>query len=120
MSRAPAVVLEELGAAMRQMTERADAYAIARRSLAKCKADYEKAMSSQLVALRDEYRESGERLPSEEMRRAICHRRIGDEYPILLAAEAEADAVERLTRIDQAYVSALQSELRYLQTTELL
>lgn len=120
MDRPPSLVLAELGRAMADMSERGKEYAVARRSLARAKADYEKAMSAELVKLRDEYRTSGERLPSEEMRKAICHQRISQEYPILLAAEAESDAVERLLRVDQALVSGLQSELRYLQATELL
>lgn len=118
--RPPALVLTELGRAMREMVERGQSYAAARRTLATAKGEYEQAMSKELVRLRDEYRTSGERLPSEEMRRAICHQRIGDEYPLLLAAEAECDAMERLLRVDQTHCSGLQSELRFLQATELM
>ena len=118
MDRPPASVVKELYTAEREMVERGQAYARARRTLARCKGEYELAMSKQLVGLRDEYRTSGDRLPSEEMRRAICHQKIGDEYPMLLAAEAETDALDRLLRVDQAVVSGLQSELRFLQVTE--
>lgn len=118
--RPPAMVLAELGRAMREMVERGQAYAMARRTLATAKGEYERAMSRELVKLRDSYRQSGERLPSEEMRRAICHQQIGDEYPLLLAAEAECDAMERLLRVDQTHCSGLQSELRFLQQTELM
>jgi hypothetical protein len=114
------MVLTELGRAMREMVERGQAYAAARRTLATAKAEYERAMSRELVKLRDSYRQSGERLPSEEMRRAICHQEITDEYPLLLAAEAECDAMERLLRVDQTRCSGLQSELRFLQQTELM
>lgn len=120
MDRPPASVVKELYTAEREMVERGQQYARARRTLAMCKGEYEKAMSRQLVGLRDEYRTSGDRLPSEEMRRAICHQKIGDEYPMLLAAEAETDALDRLLRVDQAVVSGLQSELRFLQATELM
>ena len=41
-------------------------------------------------------------------------------YPLLLAAEAECDAMERLLRVDQTHCSGLQSELRFLQATELM
>lgn len=118
--RPPAIVLAELGRAMRVMTERAEEYAQARRAVATFKGEYDQAMSTELVKLRDEYRSSGERLPSEEMRRAICHQRVGDQYRLMLAAEAEHEALARLVRSDSDLVSGLQSELRFLQTTELL
>lgn len=120
MSRPPAVVLDELNVAMGEMVNRGKAYAAARRTLAIARADYDRAMTKELTTLRHEYREAGERLPSEEMRRAICHSRIGDEYEVLLAAEAENETMERLLRADQSRISGIQTELKYLQTTELL
>ena len=51
---------------MREMTERANGYASARRLLATSKGEYEKAMSKELVHLRDEYRKAGEPVDSRE------------------------------------------------------
>jgi NTP pyrophosphatase (non-canonical NTP hydrolase) len=115
--RTPATLLRELAEEMRELSEAADSYGRARRKLAQSQVNYERAMTEQLIALQSEYRTAGERLPGEEMRKAICHDRIEDELrDFLLISEAEVEALDKFIRVKTAVVSALQSELSFLRT----
>ena len=115
--RTPARLLDELATEMRELSEAAESFSQARRTLARCQYTYERQMAEQLINLQDEYREAGERLPGEEMRRAICHSRMSDdERSNLLMSEAEVDALEKIIRVKTSVVSALQSELSFLRT----
>jgi hypothetical protein len=115
--RVPAVLLAELAKEVTELSEASEGFGRARRTLARCQYVYEQAMAEKLIALRDETRESGERLPGEEMRRAICHSQMSDdERSNLLMSEAEVDALEKFIRVKTAVVSALQSELSFLRT----
>lgn len=115
--RTPAVLLRELAEEMRELSEAADQYGRARRKLALSQGNYERAMTEQLIALQAEYRNAGERLPGEEMRKAICHDRIDAELrDYLLISEAEVEALDKFIRVKTAMVSALQSELSFLRT----
>ena len=115
--RTPAMLLQELGTEMRELTEAGESFSRARRVLARCQYTYEQGMSVQLITLRDEYQSAGERLPGEEMRKAICHSKMSDdERSNLLMSEAEVDALEKIIRVRTCVVSALQSELSFLRT----
>ena len=115
--RTPAMLLSELGTEMRELQDSADSFSKARRILARCQYKYEQKMAERLIEIKDEYANSGERLPGEEMRRAICHSRMSDdERSNLLMSEAEVDALEKMIRVRTAVVSALQSELSFLRT----
>ena len=112
--RTPASLLRELGEEMRELSEAAEAFGQARRTLARCETIYERRMTEKLIELQSEYRESGERLPGEEMRKAICHSRLtDDERANLLIAEAEVAA---LIRVKTTVISGIQSELSFMRT----
>lgn len=115
--RTPASLLRELSEEMRELSEAAEAFGQARRTLARCQTVYERRMTEKLIELQAEYRESGERLPGEEMRRAICHSRLtDDERTQLLISEAEVEALDKFIRVKTTVVSALQSELSFMRT----
>lgn len=81
---------------------------------------YEMAMGKALIALRDEYKQSGERMPAEDLRKAIAHSRIPDKtYATYLTSTAKVDAMTARTRAitaamngRQSVLSALKEELR--------
>lgn len=115
--RTPAALLLELSEEMRLLSEAADDFGRARRKLAVAQVQYERAMTEKLIELQAEYRNSGERLPGEEMRKAICHDRLDPELrEQLLIAEAEVEALDKFIRVKTAVVSALQSELSFMRT----
>jgi hypothetical protein len=115
--RTPASLLRELAEEMRELSEAAESFGQARRALARAKTLYEQRMTEKLIELQEEYRESGERLPGEEMRRAICHSRLDeDERANLLIGEAEVEALDKYIRVKTAVVSAIQSELSFMRT----
>lgn len=115
--RTPAVLLRELSGELRELSEAGEKFGPSRRKLALAQAQYERTMAEKLIELQSEYRESGERLPGEEMRKAICHDRMDEELrDQLLICEAEVDALEKFIRVKTVVVSALQSELSFLRT----
>lgn len=115
--RTPAVLLRELAEELRQLSEAGERFGPSRRKLALAQGAYERTMAEKLIELQSEYRESGERLPGEEMRKAICHDRMeADLRDQLLICEAEVDALEKFIRVKTVVVSALQSELSFLRT----
>ena len=115
--RTPASLLRELGEEMRELSEAAEAFGQARRTLARCETIYERRMTEKLIELQSEYRESGERLPGEEMRKAICHSRLtDDERATLLIAEAEVAALDKFIRVKTTVISGIQSELSFMRT----
>lgn len=115
--RTPASLLRELSEEMRELSDAAEAFGRARRSLARCETIYERRMTEKLIELQAEYRESGERLPGEEMRKAICHSRLtDDERSNLLIAEAEVAALDKFIRVKTTVISGIQSELSFMRT----
>jgi hypothetical protein len=74
--------------------------------------DYVRAFEGELIKIRDEHKESGERLPAEEMRAALAHQRLDRFiYAKHLTAEAHVDALKAYLRALEASTSARQSLL---------
>jgi DNA-binding transcriptional regulator YiaG len=77
---------------------------------------YEQAVQEQLVTLHHESKESGERLPAEDIRRALAHRKVSREvYGAYLASRAEVDALRAWCRATEASLSAKQSLLNAMK-----
>jgi hypothetical protein len=83
---------------------------------AKAAANYERAMQSALLELRDEHAKSGERMPAEDLRRAMAHQRIDRKlYGEHLTAQARVEGGKAYLRALTAAVSARQSVLSALR-----
>lgn len=78
-------------------------------------ADYERAMQTQLIVIYHQAKETGERLPAEDIRRALAHQAINSNtYGNYLEAKAEKEALAVKYRALSAAVSARQSLLKAL------
>jgi hypothetical protein len=73
-----------------------------------------------LVSLVEDYKDSGERLPGEDVRNAMVTKRFREQEPILFGQrrriESEIDRVDRRAKHLQDEISARQSILSYLRT----
>lgn len=86
------------------------------RAVATAEREYEHARSVKLIELMDEYRQAGERLPAEDLRNALVHKRIDKRlYGDWLSAKARADALRASTRAKENALSARQSLLSTLR-----
>lgn len=78
-------------------------------------AAYEKAVQTQLIAIYHKAKEAGERLPAEDIRRALAHQEISNEiYAEFLTTKATKEALQTRYRALSAAVSARQSLLKAL------
>jgi hypothetical protein len=76
---------------------------------------YEKALEKELLTIYHEAKRAGERMPAEDVRRAIAHEQIEDEvYALHLHKKAHLAAQEKLFKGLQAALSARQSLLRFI------
>lgn len=76
---------------------------------------YNRAVEAELVRIFHDHKQSGERIPAEDLRRALAHAAIeGGIYDEYLAAKAELSAREKRYRALAAAVSARQSLLKAL------
>lgn len=81
----------------------------------RAEADYERALQMQLIVIYHRAKESGERMPAEDVRNALAHQAINNEiYAEYLSAKAEKEALQVRYRALQASVSARQSVLKAL------
>ena len=74
--------------------------------------DYERAMQSELITIYDAAKRSGERMPAEDVRRAMAHKAVDHNvYAQFLIKQAEIEALKAWTRTTMAALSAKQSLL---------
>lgn len=77
---------------------------------------YQEARNIALIELMDEYKAAGERLPAEDMRSALVHRRVDKKlYGRYLSAKARTEALRAWTRTRENALSARQSLLSTLR-----
>lgn len=78
--------------------------------------DYEKAVQDALITLYHDAKERGDRLPAEDIRKALSHRQVpAPVYGAFLAKKAEVDALKAWTRTVESSLSARQSLLNALK-----
>lgn len=76
---------------------------------------YEQAFEQELLRIYHDSRRNGERMPAEDVRKALAHENVDDGvYAAHLMAKAELAAQEKLFRGIEKAVSARQSVLRAL------
>ena len=82
---------------------------------------YEEVHQKTLLAIYHEHKESGERLPAEELRRALAHQRMDRHiYAHFLEAKAQVNALQAYIGTLKASVSARQSLLSALRTEAMI
>lgn len=82
------------------------------RELGEVEAEYERAFNRELLVIRDDAVRRGERVPAEDLRRAMAHSAIAPElYARYLRARAAVDAGRAWLRATEAGLSARQSLL---------
>lgn len=73
---------------------------------------YEQAIATELLKIYSESKDAGERLPAEDLRKAMAHSKVkGEVWASYLTAKAKVDAIDKWIKTRQSILSALQSEL---------
>lgn len=94
----------------------ADGLYRATKQAAEAEAVYDEAYEKELLTIYHEAKRAGDRMPAEDVRRAIAHEALDDGiYAAHLLAKAELAAGEKLMKGLLAATSARQSVLRALQ-----
>lgn len=114
--RLPHHVLSDIQAVRGALQELGSQYTAARRELVTAEIAYEKAIAGAIIVLTDKYKRDGERLPAEDVRKALAHNAIDDEvWSKYLEAKAKADSMERMFQVHRSVLSGLQSELNIMR-----
>jgi hypothetical protein len=112
----PATLMGEIHASARAIDAGSKQLGQAIRRLAQTQETYEAAQESALILIRDEAVTAGERVPAEDLRRAMAHRRVPSEiYGAYLQNQAEVDGLKAWLRAQEAALSARQSLLSALR-----
>lgn len=116
MSFDPGEILREVDEGGDAIDQAASEHAEALTAEAYAEAAYDREFESQVLTIYHEAKRNGERLPAEDVRKAIAHDQMDDElYANHLMTKAQAAATEKTLRAVLARVSAKQSVLRALQ-----
>jgi hypothetical protein len=112
----PIVVMEAINHDCRLLDRLGRELADAIRDQATVERDYELAIERVKLELFDEYKSRKERLPAEDMRRALAHQRVNpDLYGRFLMARANANALKAHARTVEAALSGRQTLLGVLR-----
>ena len=85
----PGTLMGEIHAAAVAIDNASRAQGQAIRHLAEAERAYERSFQSALLAIRDEALADGQRLPAEDLRRAMAHKRVPEDiYAVFLRARA--------------------------------
>jgi hypothetical protein len=94
-------------------------YSEARHQLAADELNYQRELGRVYVSLLDpEFRakQGLEKLPAEDMRKAIAHELMGETiWAAFLKSSADVEALDKLIRVEQSNLTGLQSELSQLR-----
>lgn len=78
--------------------------------------NYEKHVQDALITIYHDSKESGQRMPAEDVRTALAHRKVPAEvYGAFLATKAEVDALKAWCRVTESSLSAKQSLLNAMK-----
>jgi hypothetical protein len=114
--RLPAHVLTDIQVVRGELRALGAQYTAARQALVRAEIAYEKAIAGAIIVLTSEYKKSGERLPAEDVRKALAHNAIDDEvWSTYLSTKAQVDSMEKLFKVHQSVLSGLQSELQMMK-----
>ena len=111
----PAQVMEQIDKGAKALDGGGKELGKAITEAAKTELAYKESLEKALLEVRDGYRESGERMPAEDLRLAEAHQKVnGATYAKYLTSKARVDALRAWLRALEAQVSARQSLLRAL------
>ncbi len=112
----PVELINTIARDARRLDEGGRRLANAIQQLADREREYRKSVEDARIRIYHDSKESGERMPAEDIREALAHRQIPSAvYSEFLAAKAEVDALKAWTRTVEHSVSARQSLLAALR-----
>jgi hypothetical protein len=112
----PVALIEQINRDARRLDSGGRRLASAIKELSELETDYRKHVEEARIRIYHDSKESGERMPAEDIRDALAHRQIpSDVYAKFLTARAEVDALKAWTRTVEHAVSARQSLLAALR-----
>jgi len=116
VDRIPGDVLGDIDRICTELEAAGDRYSEEREKLARHEMLYEQAVAVELLKIYEASKDSGERLPAEDLRKAMAHTKIkGETWASYLTAKARVDALDKWIKTRQSILSALQSELSQLR-----
>lgn len=113
----PQAVLEAIDKDRAELIRLAGEFDQERRKLGMSEYEYEEAMAKATVNFEVQHRERfGEkaRLPAEDVRKAYAHATVAKPWAAYLRNKAAVESLEKLIRVRQSHLSALQSTLNYM------
>jgi hypothetical protein len=111
----PGKIMADVDKGADRLEAAADTYSKAVLRYEKAENDYERAVQKQLLVVLDKSKKAGERVPAEDLRRAMAHDAIDPEvYAEYLEARAHKESLSVRFRALSASVSARQSLLKSL------
>lgn len=109
----PGRLMSDVDRMSTEAAEMADRLADATRHAANSEQAYEREYERQVISIYHEAKRSGERMPAEDVRRAVAHEQVDDAiYATHLLAKAEVAALEKKARLLSTALSGKQSLLR--------
>lgn len=115
----PGQIIDAIDKARNNLLRFGQDYSEARHQLAADELNYQKQLGRVYISLLDpEFRkEQGlEKLPAEDMRKAIAHDLMGEAtWAAYLKSVADVEALDKLIRVEQSNLTGLQSELQQLR-----
>jgi hypothetical protein len=115
MSFDPGQVMSDVDVAPKKIEAAADLYDAAVNSEAEASLAYDKAFEAELLTIYHEAKRAGERMPAEDVRRAIAHDRMDDTlYADHVMTKARAAAADKQLRAALAAGSLLQTKAKAL------
>lgn len=112
----PHELMSAIDAAARSLDAGGRRLAQAIQKLSTHEQNYEKARQDALITIYHDAKESGQRMPAEDVRQALAHRQVPNEvYGAFLAAKAEVDALKAWCRVTEASLSARQTLLNVMK-----
>lgn len=109
----PLTVMRAVEDGAEKLTKLSDQMAQAIRDAAECETAYESAFEKELLRIYHDSRQRGERMPAEDVRRALAHEAVEDGvYAAFLMSKANLAATDKQMKALSAAVSARQSLLK--------
>lgn len=113
--RTPYMVLDDMARCMAEMDRDRAEYRDALTRQASAKLAYEREMARQIVGIVNDHRSRGDRLPAEDVRKALALDSVDAQYAALLSSEADVEGLKRSIAVRQSVLSGLQSELAQMR-----
>lgn len=115
----PNGLLLEIESLKEELSSLGSEFALARRNKAAMEQEYEKEVAKIYITLLDPEARTKmglEKLPAEDMRKAIAHSKMDENtWSALLMAEADLECVDKMIKVKTAILTGCQAELNQLR-----